>query len=628
MMKKIIILLSLIVVAGYAKLQLKPLPRVVAELEAKNRETVTDPTLAATFFKENFVAGGYAYKYPEETSKVLMPEESGKNGEVSLMFELNANEYSGGAVVLHGTSYDLKEEYPQGALEFWVKGAQGGEQCFVALADDEAETGIKTEVKVPLNNYGGVQPFWTLVSIPLSDFGTRGAYWNEKEKREIKNQFNWRAVTEFLVVIEKGVNKSFKIWIDDINVKRDVYDIPDNLYEPYWDEVEEVVVNHPESPEKKVVILDTLFDKTFEEPMFAGVYGGKTSYSTQPTSEPENNPIVMGLYFDNSDYSGVNLNFARSVDLSKLRDSNGGVGFWAKFKPGVTQIFIGLADDNSDNRSVSSSVLLNDYGSIDTNWNYFMIPLKEFADNGGWWDESLHMEQPGTMDWTNIFEMIVSTDKYGNRIAPGIPATMFIDQIGVLETVPGYVDPDIFWDSFVSNEAPRLLFNFEDGVENWEAISGEESSISYKVAGQDERELREKHGRFFLEFEYSMNDWGFVGYPFARFNAPKEMRDWSKHSGITFDLHSKRDVEKFELKVKDAGNEEWTTTFEVKKGWNKVTIPFRKLRKYAYYQEPGAIVDGKLDLTNVYNLSFEPKDIGVMSKVIIDNIKLTNEVSK
>ena len=159
----------------------------------------------------------------------------------------------------------------------------------------------------------------------------------------------------------------------------------------------------------------------------------------------------------------------------------------------------------------------------------------------------------------------------------------------------------------------------------WEAIAGEQSSLVAKIGSQNDRELRGKYGRFYLEYEYSMNDWGYVGYPFARFNSPKEMRDWSKHRAIKFDFHSERDIENCSFKINDAGNEGWLTSFKVKKGWNTVVIPFRKLRKNAFEQEPGANVDGKLDLTNVMNLSFEPKDIGVMSTVIIDNVTLTND---
>lgn len=618
------IAVSAILAATSVQGGVEPLPRIVDSLNAEKAVSfVTHPDEKFSFFKENFVAGGYAYKYPDE-SKVIIPEESGKSGEVSLLFELDANEYSGGAVVLHGTSYDLSKYYATGALEFWIKGAKGGEKCNIVLADDEMENGVKTEVKVNIDKYGGIQPYWTHVSIPLSDFGRRGSYWDEKKQIEVKHSFDWNLVKEFLVTIGKGDNKSFKIWIDDINILADQYEAPANLNDPYWDEVKEVIPNHPAQPEKPVTVVKELFYGDFTEAMYVEPYGGQTANAMQPTDNPTANPEVMAFYLDNSDYSGITMRLGQSHDIAALRKSGAGLGFWGKAAPGVTKFLIGLNDDDSDKRSVGTSILLSDYGTLDGEWHYFMIPLKEFSDEGGWWDENSKSEKPGKMDWAAIDGITFTADKYGNRIAPGVPAAFYFDKVAIIESVPGYVDPDIFWDNFHSTAADKTLFDFEDGKEGWDGIAGEQSAISAFVARQEDRGLRSLYGQRFLKFEYSLNDWAYVGYPFSRYSAGPELTDWSEHRAITMDVHCDRDSEVLSVRVKDAGKEEWFANVTIVRGWNKVTIPFRKFRKDPYYQIPGALVDGKLDLTRVSELSFAPTTLGVMSRITIDNVTLTN----
>lgn len=626
MMRKSVLLASaLMASSAFAGLQLKPLQSVEDSLEKlrEKYEVVVDSTIAYKFFEEDIAAGGYEYKYPDD-SKVYIPEESGKEGEVSLCFELNSNEYSGGAVVLYGAEYNMKDVLYTGALEFWIKGTQGGEKCFVNLADDEAVDGVKTQIKVDIDNYGGVHPFWTKISIPLADFGRRGAFWNAKEKREIPSYFDWATVKEFLITIEKAANEDFKVWVDNIYVKKDVFDSSKTIDLPYWDEVKEVVEDHPGIPSEPVVVKDTLFRGNFEEKMFGYRYGKKTSFVSQATSSSDS---VMALYFDNSDYSGINLNIGRPVDMKSLRENSGGIAFWAKFGKGADKVLIGLQDDESDQKQVATMLNLSDYAQgnkFDTGWTYFMIPLREFSSEGSFWDMETASSVPDQMDWSKVHELVMTTDKYINRVNPGSPVKVYIDNVVLIESVPGYVDPEKYWDSFASTEADRLLFDFEDGAEHWDAISGEKSSIGMKNDYQEDRGLRGQYGKRYMKISYSVNDWAFCTYPFARLSSPAEQTDWTKHSAITMDIKSERDEEIVTLKVSDAGHEEWQANVTLNRGWNKVTLPFRRFRKNPYYQKPSAVVDGKLDLSTVTDFSVEPKSLGITSSLIVDNITLTN----
>ncbi|MCL2242102.1 MAG: hypothetical protein FWC04_06220, partial [Chitinispirillia bacterium] len=122
------------------------------------------------FFDEKYTPGGFDYIYPD-ASKMDIPENSGKNGEVSLYFDLEANDFSGGAVCLYNMLYDLSPYYATGALQFWIKGSRGGEIATAGLSDDENTDGKKTVVRLPINKYGGITKDWTLITIPLRDFG-------------------------------------------------------------------------------------------------------------------------------------------------------------------------------------------------------------------------------------------------------------------------------------------------------------------------------------------------------------------------------------------------------------------------------------------------------------------------
>ncbi len=604
----------------------EPLPRVLDSLAAERRSvSQNDPNEVHSFFKENFAAGGYQYVYPEESSKVLIPEGSGKTGEVALQFDLDAGDYSGGAVVLHGTKYDLSSHFGTGALEFWVKGKNGGEKCKVALADDELEHGVKTEIGVDIANYGGIQPYWTYISIPLADFGRRGEYWDEKAKHTVRNPFHWNSVKEFLITIAAGDQDEFNIFVDDVIIARDRYTEPADLYAPYWDEVKETIPNHPAQPESPVVVSQDIFVGDFVEGMYCAPYGGKTTFSMQATDQPQTNAEVMAFYLDNGNYSGNTMRLPQSFDVSNARETGGGIAFWGRAPKGVDKLFVGLNDDGVGSPSVGTSVLLSDYGYFDGEWHYFMIPLKEFPNEGGWWDETTKTEKPGEVNWSSINGITLTTEKYGNRIAPGDPVPFYFDDVVVIESVPGYVDPDIYWDDFHSDAADKLIFDFEDGKANaWESVAGEKSDIAVTSGAQTDRDLRDRYGLKYLQVNYSLNDWAYFGYPFARYSSGPEYTDWSEHRAVTMDIHTGRDEEKVKVRVQDAGGENWYASVNIVKGWNEVVVPFRNFRKDPYDQTSSALLDGKLDMSNVKAFSVAPATIGIASELHIDNVTLTN----
>src|SRR4051812_31456393 len=167
------------VLGSGCSLRFKPLTK--AKEGSPSSSPAIDPRVVYRFFDDDFVSGGFQYTYPE-ASKLLVPEQSGHESEVSLQFDLVAGDYSGGAVCLYNLVYDLRNYYSTGALQFWIKGNRGGEIATVGLVDDESRDGIKTAVRVPLNDFGGITKEWKLVSIPLSRFGRKGVAWDASKR--------------------------------------------------------------------------------------------------------------------------------------------------------------------------------------------------------------------------------------------------------------------------------------------------------------------------------------------------------------------------------------------------------------------------------------------------------------
>lgn len=306
--------IGLVALMAGCGLQLKPL-QAAGEAGAVATTGSGDPRVVLRFFDEDFVAGGYDYGYPD-ASKVFIPEESGKNGEVALEFNLIADDYSGGSVCLYNLLYDITPYLNRGALDFWIKGLSGGEVAWVALVDDENTDGRKTVVRLPLANYGGISNEWRRISIPLVDFGSKGVFWDAKKRVEVTETFTWDKVAEFRIEIKKGENKQFRVWVDDIFVMRDMF--AERMLEKRWDDREETIPAPPVATRPAVKPLHTVFGDGLPEGGSAYVFGGKTCFRPQATTDPANK-AVMALYQDNDDYSGVSLVMGPGNNLALAR---------------------------------------------------------------------------------------------------------------------------------------------------------------------------------------------------------------------------------------------------------------------------------------------------------------------
>ncbi|MBD3346577.1 MAG: carbohydrate-binding protein [Chitinivibrionales bacterium] len=617
------ILLTAILIPGcFQKIQIKPLPGYGVQESASTKTSGTQK-LVYRFFDEAYVSGGYAYWYPDQ-SKVFIPEESGKNGEVSLQFDLIADEYSGGSVCLYNLLYDMSPYYADGALQFWVKGAQGGELAWVALVDDENSDGKKTVVRVPLNEYGSITDEWTRVTIPLVKFGGRGVFWDPKKSIEIPERFDWDKVAEFRIEIKKGENKKFRIWVDDIFVLRDVVESsPAPLDQEYWDEREETITPPPAAEKPNVTPVHTIFIDALPAGAFAYVYGGKTAHNVHPTTSDENKGVLV-MYQDNEDYSGVTyaLGKGKNINLTKERTTHAGLAFFAKASPKVTKAYVGILDDESDGKKVQTKVALSDFGTLDTTWKYFMIPIKQFMAQGSYWDATNQAEIGADVDWSAINEFRFSINRYENRVDDGEPAVIYIDDMQIIEDIPGYVDPDEYWAAFESDEPDVLLHDFEsEEGRKWESASGPKSEISCSFI---EPENKEKYGSKAMEISFKLGDYCDAYYDYLTGDSSSVKNDWSQHWGLRFSFYATKPYQSITVQIQDGGNEVFVSNVGGRSGWSEVLVPFKDFNKFPYYQPEDAEQNGRLDLIGMHRLDFKPSGEGTVGSFGIDNVKLTN----
>lgn len=189
--------------------------------EVKAKPFVVDKDVVVVIMREGIPrGGGYTYQYPRENPEPKMTDKYAVEGDLSMEMELIASDYSGIAVAIAGTA-DLSPYMDEGVLEFWIRGEKGGEQCLYVLIDDGVKSnGESLQVKMRSKSFGEITTEWQRVVIPLRLFGETGVYWDMKNQREVTMPFNWEGLKGFRIEVRKDENQSFKVWVDDVVVKK------------------------------------------------------------------------------------------------------------------------------------------------------------------------------------------------------------------------------------------------------------------------------------------------------------------------------------------------------------------------------------------------------------------------
>ncbi|MDR2555602.1 MAG: hypothetical protein LBC64_09275 [Fibromonadaceae bacterium] len=576
------------------------------------------------FFDGQYRQGGFDYSYGGKGSKTEIDKTETYKSAPTLRITLDPTDYSGSSICLYNETFDLSKHLLDGAVEFYIKGANGGEQVIFGFLDDDGK-GKKTQSKLSLNKYVQITKDWQPVKIPLIDFPDRGMYWDDTKKMEIPANIDWGRIAEFRISTDKGTNpQGFKVWVANVEIVKG--SVPVSKPKPkvtYWDEKVEII-DGPKDPAKldgkaKALAPNGIF---YENDLkgFGYVYGGKTAWREQE-SKTSGNPRVLAFYMDDNDYSGASLSLGEGkfIDLSKVRDK-GGIYFWVKGKQGGEKVAFGILDNQGNDIKSQTKTNIHDWiqgQTISKDWKLVKIPLKKLPNAGKAWDAIKQAEVTKNVQWNKIQEIRFSVGKADNRRdgKPDDPVTIYVDQVTFTENVD-WVDPDLKWNSFKSTAPDFVLHDFENKP-GWESSIGPKSKVSFKI---DKGKLDGNS----LNINYMLGDWVDVVYDFEKQKAKKENTDWTKHWGIMFDVHTDKAWQGITVQVGDRDREIFVSSVGAPKGRTTVLVPFRSFTKFPYYQPPEAIQNGVLDLDGVKVLDFKPSGEGSEGYFEVDNVKLTN----
>ncbi len=577
------------------------------------------------FFDEQYRQGGFDYSYGGKGSTVALDKAQGFKSNVSLKISLDPNDYSGASICLNNEVFDLSKYLLDGAVEFDIKGAVGGEQALFGFLDEKVSDGKETQVKLSLNKYVQITKDWQHVKIPLADFPDRGLYWDDTKKAELPARIDWSKVYSFRISVDKGTNPNgFQVWVDNVEIVKG--SVPIAKPKPkivYWDEKDEII-DGPKDPAKldgkaKALPNGIFYDNGFKG--FGYVYGGLTAYKEQPSKTPGNSNVIA-LYMDDNDYSGTSFSLGEGkfMDLSKVRNT-GGIYFWAKGKHGGEKVYFGVLDNQGGDIKSQTRTNLQDWvegQTLTKDWKLVKVPLKKFPDAGKAWDASKQAEVTKNVQWNKIQEIRFSVGKSENKRdgRQDDPVTIYVDQITFTENID-WVDPDMKWDTFKSNTPDMVIHDFENNPV-FEPSNGPKSKVSIKI---DKGNL---DGKSLIVTNYLMNDWVDIVYDFEKQKAPKGLNDWTKHWALVFDVYSEKAWQGITVQIGDRDKEIFVSSTGAPKGRHTLFVPLRSFNKFPYYQPEDAKQNGVLDLDGIKVLDFKPSGEGSEGSFQIDNVKLTN----
>ncbi len=380
-------------------------------------------------------------------------------------------------------------------------------------------------------------------------------------------------------------------------------------------------------PKASLALEDEVFATFFDDDIshasggYTYSYGGKTKNQVLHTSTPDN-PGVFGAFFDNGEYSGVNVSRGNSafVDVTPYRKT-GSLTFWVKQGPGAKKFFVGLMDNQPNGRKVQTKVNGDDYiAGKEGEWLRCRIPLKAFTDDGLYWDAAQSREFSAKMDWTKITDVRFSINREENKVPPGQELVFYFDQIELTKTAKGIEDPDAYWDAFKSDAPVALVTDFTNWPDAWKTQHGTSADIAAAVSAAPKGAPPGAKGKA-LKIDFKPGDWFDV---YARpESAPGMVKDWSKHYGITVWLYGDKPYQSFDFVILDRDHEMFLAKAGAGRGWNQILIPFRSFAKFPYYQPPEAKLNNKLDLDGIYQLGIKPGG-DVPGTIYLADLELTN----
>jgi spore germination protein len=164
----------------------------------------------------------YAYAYPAASpqnpggSKITIVEKKGKRW-VDVI--LKGDVWAGCGMGVNRTN--LARHREKGALQFFVRGAKGGESFDIGFVMDKGLTDEEKytfENNVPITNYCEITTKWQLVTIPLADFPLAGHKYDDKNGQQIKGTFQWKQILEVSLAHAPGADPIMEVQLSSIRV--------------------------------------------------------------------------------------------------------------------------------------------------------------------------------------------------------------------------------------------------------------------------------------------------------------------------------------------------------------------------------------------------------------------------
>jgi hypothetical protein len=581
-----------------------------------------------TFYDEDFQQGGFTFVYGGATKMNAVEGEGADSSEFFLHANLDQKDYSGVAVCLWNMDFDVTPYTKTGALVFQLRGKLGDEKLIVGLGDDEKTNGWKSVVRLPLSKYGTVKKGdWTTFVVPLRDLGKRGVAWDAAHGIEIPMPFQWDKVQEFRILTNKGDNPEAEVDIDNVQIWANAVSEESGAAAGKsgdWLDLDKTTDGPtPEQMKLNDEVLGSFFVDDPAPGGFTYGYGGKTTSKSLESTTP-GNAQVWAAYFDN-DWSGLNISLGTKsfFDLTPIRRT-GSLTFWIKGGPNSEKFYVGLMDNEGNDKKVQTKVIGNDYAVVKQGqWVQCRIPLKAFIDDGSFWDASQSREISAKIDWTKIQEIRISIGKDENKVGAGNPVIFYMDQIQITKTAKGLYDPDAYWDAFKSEAPDILITDFTKWTDKWQSNHGSTADIKHSIAPLPKGAPSLVKGQA-IKIDFKPGDWFETLLQFPQ--AEGIYRDWSKHYAVSFWLYTEKPYQSVDVTIQDRDKEYFQVKVGATRGWHQILVPFRTFPKFPYYQPPDAVQNNKLDLdgTGVFQMGFKPGG-DIPGTVYLANVQITNQ---
>jgi len=361
--------------------------------------------------------------------------------------------------------------------------------------------------------------------------------------------------------------------------------------------------------------VQRIFDDT-RDPWYGYPYGGTTSGGLERNGGGK----VEAFHGDDREYSGWTIGFD-TLHLQDLR-RKGGITFQIRGKQGGEKVLAGLLDDETDgkDRKVQVQVDLSAYATLTKEWQRVTLPFPDFSDRGRWWNPNVRAEIEAPFDWNRVVEFRLASNQGANakKTDSDHRFTVEIRDIAILDSAD-FFDRDAWWKAFRSDAPERDVFMagepaFRAGLLLEHGLPGDSIAATWpEVAG---------HGAV-LELRYRFQAWVCAVFPLdGKTRAP---RDWSRHRGLSLDVFSTRASSAIRLGVVDSSRESWVALARLKKGWNRIVVPFRDFERDPWWQPDDVVPNRRFDLGDVRSFSVTPMEGALPGSLQLGRVALTNE---